>query len=85
MEEPPQQARLYTSYSYKLKQVELRFPMEVLSDLPPEILTFLPQHLHLPVLSQSSSIKHAFLYSMLRSKGAATRNKLGEDFNCSWT
>jgi hypothetical protein len=45
MEETPQLARLYTSYSYKLKQVDLRFPMAVLSDLPPEILTIIFQDL----------------------------------------
>lgn len=45
MEEPPQLARLYTSYSYKPKQVELRFSMAVLSDLPPEILTIIFQDL----------------------------------------
>lgn len=34
-----------TPYSYELKQVDLRFPMAVLSDLPPEILTIIFQDL----------------------------------------
>jgi hypothetical protein len=45
MEEPHSWQDCTTSYSYKLKQVNLQFPMAVLSDLPTEILTIIFQDL----------------------------------------
>jgi hypothetical protein len=45
MEEPPQLARLYNFLQLQAEQVNSRFPMAVLSDLPPKILTIIFHYL----------------------------------------
>jgi hypothetical protein len=45
MEEPPQLARLYNFLQLQAEQVDSPFPMAVLSDLPPEILTIIFHYL----------------------------------------